>query len=84
LAVAYINRGWAYSNLRKWDLAIADYSRAIDLDPNNALLYADRGMAYRGEGKNAEAVADFEKFISLTEDPQLIQMARQLIDQLSE
>jgi regulator of sirC expression with transglutaminase-like and TPR domain len=81
--MAYINRGWAYSNKNKWDLAIADYSRAIDLDPNNAILYADRAMAYKGKDKKVEAIADFEKFISLTDDQQLIQRAKQLIDELS-
>ncbi|MDE2508411.1 MAG: tetratricopeptide repeat protein, partial [Planctomycetota bacterium] len=42
LAVAYNNRGIAYCNLRKYDLALADYNEAIRLDPNHAYEYRNR------------------------------------------
>ncbi|MGI9318312.1 MAG: winged helix-turn-helix domain-containing tetratricopeptide repeat protein, partial [bacterium] len=36
-AKSYIVRAWAYQYSREYDLAIADYQRALDLNPNLAL-----------------------------------------------
>ena len=43
LAIAYANRGAAYSNQGDYDRTIADETRAIALDPRNALAYLNRG-----------------------------------------
>src|ERR1700730_10645606 len=50
LAVTYSNRGLAYNNKGGYDLAIADTSQAIRLDPNNSLAYNNRGLAHINSG----------------------------------
>ncbi|GAJ13974.1 unnamed protein product, partial [marine sediment metagenome] len=67
-----------------YDEAIEEYTDAIELDPNLAVAYYNRGRAYKELGKKSEAIDDFEKCIALTDNPQLIEMARQQIEELSE
>ncbi|MDR0475675.1 MAG: tetratricopeptide repeat protein, partial [Treponema sp.] len=47
------------------DLAIADFSLAIRLDPNDASAYNTRGIAYGVKGDFDRAVADFNEAIRL-------------------
>ena len=42
----YNNRGIAYSQKSEFDLAIADYNTAIELNPQFALVYYNRGEAW--------------------------------------
>lgn len=48
--------------------AIAQYSHAIALDPNVALIYQGRGVAYVGVEDYAAAIADFNRAIELDPD----------------
>ena len=45
--------------------AIADYNKAIELDPNHASAYYNRGCAYGEIGAYDKAVADYNKAIEL-------------------
>ena len=49
--------------------AIADFNKAIQLDPNLAGAYNNRGVVYSETGKYKPAIADFNKAIQL--DPNL-------------
>ena len=42
----YNNRGLAYDDKGDYDLAIADYNRVINIDPNDAEAYYNRGGTY--------------------------------------
>ena len=42
-------------------MALADFNRAIEIDPNNAEDYGNRGLFYRHLGKNDLAIADLRK-----------------------
>ncbi len=65
LAVAYIKRGNAYSELKEHEKAIKDYNKAIELNPNVSQAYYNRGLAY-GELKQYEkAIKDYNKAIEL-------------------
>ena len=57
-AVAYNNRGLAYSKKGDTDRAIADYTQAVQLDPKYAHAYQNRGLAYYGKGDTDRAIAD--------------------------
>lgn len=53
---AYTFRGWAFSALRRWDDAIADCRKAIELAPDRGNAYNDLGAYLIEQGKPDEAV----------------------------
>ena len=69
-AEAYLARGDGYATNRQWDLAIADYSAALQMRPDWAEAYNNRGYAYywQGDGDGARALADYNKAIELRPD----------------
>lgn len=62
---AYLQRGNAYKNLGQFTQALADWSRAMELDPNNADAFTARGAYYQGKGDTAKALGDFERSLQL-------------------
>jgi tetratricopeptide (TPR) repeat protein len=64
-AVAYTNRGIAYSGKKDYDRGIADFNEAIRLDPSLAEPYNNRGVAYQDKGDYDRAVADFSEAITI-------------------
>ena len=67
LAITSFNQGVENSKLKQFDKAIADYTKAIELDPKSAIAYTARGLAYLKVGKQKEAEADFAKAKMLNE-----------------
>ena len=67
-ALAYFDRGVAHSIMRDDDLAIADYTTAIRLDPKLDAAFTNRGIEYARDGKPDHAVADFTAAIVLNPD----------------
>jgi tetratricopeptide (TPR) repeat protein len=64
-AIAYNNRGPAYADLKRFDLAIADFDQAIRLDPNEAITYYNRGHAYHELKQFVRAITDYDQAIRL-------------------
>ena len=62
---AHLDHGGDCLDKGKYDDAIADYTKAIALDPNCARAYNDRGVAYYRKGAFDRAIADFDKAIAL-------------------
>lgn len=58
-------RAWIHLQRGELDLALADFDKAIGLDPELAGAYADRGRAYEQKGEREKAIADFQKALSL-------------------
>jgi len=73
-ALAYYNRGYVYKIKGDLDRAIADYDKAIRLEPKAAAFYYDRGVAYHASGSVNRAIADYNKAIRL--DPRSSQAYR--------
>jgi tetratricopeptide (TPR) repeat protein len=48
---SYARRAWAHAQLKNWDHAIADWSRAAELEPERPGPRANRIMAYRKAGQ---------------------------------
>lgn len=44
--MAYNNRGLAYSAKGRYDEAVADFTKAVEIDPRSGLGYAGRAIAY--------------------------------------
>ncbi len=68
MKVVLNNRGIAYQNLGRSDLAIKDYQRVISMDPNHPQSYGNRGNVYDANGEYEKAVADYSKAIELKPD----------------
>jgi tetratricopeptide (TPR) repeat protein len=56
--MAYLNRGLAYNQLGQYDKAIADCTKAIELEPDLADAYYNRAIAHRKNGDRVKADAD--------------------------
>jgi tetratricopeptide (TPR) repeat protein len=51
-----------------YDRAIADYTQAIRLDPDYAVVYNDRGIAYYSKGDYDHAIEDYTQAIHLNQN----------------
>jgi hypothetical protein len=58
-ADGYLFRAGAFFSQRNFDLAIADYTEAIRLAPQNVTAYGGRAIAYFQKGNLDQAAADF-------------------------
>lgn len=65
LAEALVSRGRLYGRTRNRDLALADYTQAIALEPDNPSAYKVRGGAYAGAQDFEGALADYGEAIRL-------------------
>jgi tetratricopeptide (TPR) repeat protein len=61
----YVKRGTDYYNKGQYGQAIADLTKAIELDPQSIEAYYRRGLAYFKKGQYDEAIADITKVIEL-------------------
>src|SRR5918999_1680126 len=61
-------RARAHRNLGRYDEALADFNRAIELDPDRAWAIASRGQTYQALRRFDEALADFARAIELDPD----------------
>ncbi|XP_010544761.1 PREDICTED: small glutamine-rich tetratricopeptide repeat-containing protein 2 [Tarenaya hassleriana] len=65
-AVFYCNRAAAYTQINKYNEAIKDCLKSIDIDPNYSKAYSRLGLAYYAQGKYAEAIEKgFKKALQL-------------------
>ena len=71
-ASALNSRGLMYMGAGKFDLAIADYSAAITIEPREVAFYVNRGAAYGDRGDLDLAIADFNKALTLKPDEYMI------------
>ena len=62
-AEGFVKRGYAYEEKGELDMAIADYTEAIRLNPNNAWTYSSRARIYREKGDLDKSIADYSKAI---------------------
>jgi len=64
-AQAYFRRGFGHYRKGELDQALADYNRALELDPNLAGAYLDRGIVYSQKGDQDRAVTDYNRALEL-------------------
>ena len=59
-----------------YDAAIADFTSALRLDPDNAGIYRERGSAYSSNGDPDRAIADYTQALGLNPNFALAYIAR--------
>ena len=64
-AVAFLNRGKVYYNLKSFDKAVSDYDRSIELNPKGSLAYYNRGVSHEKMGNPQKAITDYQKAVDL-------------------
>jgi tetratricopeptide (TPR) repeat protein len=61
----YNNRGIAFAEKGRYDQAISDFNRALEINPRYNKAYNNRGIVYRLTGQYNEAISDFNKSIAI-------------------
>jgi Flp pilus assembly protein TadD len=74
----YMGRGIARQAKKEFNEALADYSKAIELDPILAQAYANRAVIETLQNKKVDAARDFDKAFKL--DPALKSSFREFIE----
>lgn len=68
LADAYVSRGNAYSDLDIRDKAMADFDKAIQINPDDAYAYYNRGIEFTDSDDHDLAIRDYDRAIALEPD----------------
>ena len=64
----YYNRADAYFNLGDIEMALADFNKALEMDPYCPDAHNKRGLIYLGRGQDKLALADFDATLKLAPD----------------
>ena len=59
-AIPYFFRGTAYAHLRMLDMALADLSKSIELNPNVSESFKNRGLVYEMRQEYPRALVDYD------------------------
>lgn len=65
IGIAHVNRGKWYVEKGDRERAVADFTRAIKIDPASAPAYFQRAKLHATAGRKAEAIADYRKVLEL-------------------
>lgn len=66
IELPYNNRGMYYKEKGKIDKALADYNKALEIEPKYALAYNNRGNIYFAKSDLDKALNDYNKVIELS------------------
>jgi tetratricopeptide (TPR) repeat protein len=64
-AADYVSRGYARQDKGDLEGAIADFTKAIEVDPRYANAYYNRGIARQAKGDHDGAIVDYTKAIEI-------------------
>lgn len=67
--IAHVGRGIAWQGKGERDKALADFTDAIRLNPNDSLAYSNRGIIWREKHEVDRAIADFTEAIRIDPKP---------------
>ena len=74
----YFSKAHNLYNKRKYEEAIKNYNKSIDLDPNNSYAYNNRGLTKNNLEQYFDAVKDYDKAIELEPNNSVIYYNRGL------
>ena len=64
-----------------YEKAVADFTRAIELEPNQGIIFAGRGDSYRRMNQNEKALADLTRAVELSPGQPWILLSRGMVYQ---
>ncbi|MFM6375379.1 MAG: tetratricopeptide repeat protein [Microcystis panniformis] len=64
-AIGHYNRGVGYIQQKKYDLALAEFTKALNIDPRYAEAYLNRGFLYEQQEKPDLALSDYNQAINI-------------------
>ncbi len=64
-AEMHFDKGTEYMIIEKWDKAIVEFNKAIELNPKLTGAYVMRGRAYHEKGQYNKAIADYTQALQL-------------------
>ena len=82
LVKAFLSRAIWHSNMRQYDLSIADCTKAIQLNPGSGRAYRRRGQGYRNKRDWKRALSDYTKAIELEPTPLLYHGRSKIYEEL--
>jgi tetratricopeptide (TPR) repeat protein len=65
VAMPHFDSARVHHEANNLDAAVADYSKAIEIDPKFADAYVNRAIAFRNKGEPQNAIADYSKVIKM-------------------
>jgi tetratricopeptide (TPR) repeat protein len=74
-----VEHGETYRQMGRFEQALADFDKAIELDPSYQWAIGQRGETYRQMGRFEQALADFDKAIELDPSDDWIQYLQSLV-----
>jgi tetratricopeptide (TPR) repeat protein len=78
----FFDRGRALFGQGKYDSALNDFNTDLHINPRNEQGYSYRADIYIMKGETAQAIKDLNKVIELSDDPILINSAKERLSRL--
>lgn len=78
-ASSYRHRGLSHAENGDYDKALADYDRALQLDPKDAVALTNRGNIYRDDEEYERALADYDAALQFAPDDGDVHYSRALV-----
>ena len=69
--IHFYNRGHSYTELNQYNKAVENFTKAIEIEPNDADAYCSRGIFYAVLEQYDKAIQDFTKVREIEPDNQL-------------
>jgi len=81
IAGAYEARGLAYHRKRDYDRAIADFDKAIEINPEEVGFHISKGIVYVEKRDRERAIAAFRKALEIDSSNELAKKGLKLVEQ---
>ena len=81
MANTYFNRAVAFDSHGELESALADFSKAIELKPDDAEFYVNRGVTYLELGQVEKGLADFDAAVEIQPDDPVLRFNRGIINE---
>jgi tetratricopeptide (TPR) repeat protein len=72
----------SYYNLEDYEAAIADFEKAVEMNPNYSYTYEGLGDAYKELSQNKKAAEYYNKYLSLIDDEEDVAEVKEKLKEL--